>query len=86
MAQVTCRSGAIVVQARRIALICRQFHGPPAAVSGLHRSIERPPESGRRPNTLGFYGRKQGVGFAFVRMRGYGRRRWLFCISRIKYW
>jgi transposase len=29
------------------------------------------------PYTLGFWGRNQGVGLAFVRLRGYGRRRWL---------
>jgi hypothetical protein len=39
-------------------------------------ATRRPGRECRR-NTLAFYAHNQGVGFAIVARRGYGRRRWL---------
>src|SRR5690242_16711557 len=72
--------------AGRKALICRQIRLPKSAGYRFRavRGFSEPSDVPRY--TLGFRPRNQGVAFAFIRLRGYGRRRWLlweiFPISR----
>jgi hypothetical protein len=62
---------------RRKPLICRHFRKKSRADGGFPALRGRCGAASRPSYTLGFWGPNQGVAFAFVRLRGYGRARWL---------